>query len=85
MEKLKREATEGGELTDQPCPICGLPRSRRSDYVRCQPCGLNWLEGEPLNQNPKNYRWQQFLSVLRQDTTRAAGAKPASGIEASNA
>lgn len=46
MEKLRREAKEGGELVDLPCPFCQMPRSQRSDYIRCQPCGVNWLAGE---------------------------------------
>ena len=53
MEKLKREITHGGELTDSPCPMCGLPRSQRSDYIRCSPCGMNWLEGEDLTKDPR--------------------------------
>lgn len=52
MEMLKREITEGGELKELPCPICLKPRSQRSDYIRCSPCGLNWLEGEDLSKSP---------------------------------
>lgn len=51
--KLKQESISGGELTSLPCPFCGKPRSQRSDYIRCTPCGMNWLQGEDLDRNPK--------------------------------
>ncbi len=51
-EKITRENREGGELTDLLCPFCKKPRSLRSDYIRCQPCGLNWLPGEDYSKNP---------------------------------
>lgn len=28
------------------CPFCGKPRVARSDYLRCNPCGVNWLDEE---------------------------------------
>jgi uncharacterized Zn finger protein (UPF0148 family) len=39
------------------CPLCGRPRVQRSDYIRCNPCGKNWLQEEMdlpnyLNRNP---------------------------------
>lgn len=34
------------------CPFCGLSRSLRSDYVRCNPCGRNWWIGTDLSRNP---------------------------------
>lgn len=73
MESLQREAREGGELKDLPCPFCGKPRSQRSDYVRCQSCGVNWLQDEMslpnyLNRNP---------SAARSEAARTeTGTKP---------
>lgn len=32
--------------TEPPCPFCGNPRVGRSDYLRCNPCGVNWLNEE---------------------------------------
>jgi hypothetical protein len=32
--------------TLSPCPFCRKPRVQRSDYVRCNPCGINWLDEE---------------------------------------
>jgi hypothetical protein len=47
--------TEQG--TEEPCPFCQMPRVRRSDYIRCNPCATNWLDSERnlpnyLNRNP---------------------------------
>ena len=74
MEKLKREIVEGGELKELPCPFCQKPRSQRSDYIRCSPCGVNWLQSEIhlpnyLNRNP---------SACRSEAARmtAGGTKP---------
>lgn len=57
-------ATEQG--TEPDCPFCGTPRVRRSDYIRCNPCGVNWLDEERdlkdskgrsyLNSNPASAR-----------------------------
>jgi hypothetical protein len=32
--------------TEPMCPFCGNPRVRRNDYIRCNPCGTNWLDEE---------------------------------------
>jgi len=32
--------------TEPPCPLCQRPRVKRSDYIRCNRCGLNWTNGE---------------------------------------
>ncbi len=71
MEKLKREIEVGGELKDLPCPFCNKPRSQRSDYVRCSPCGLNWLDGEDLQKNPLLSR-EPYLSGARNRATAAS-------------
>jgi hypothetical protein len=41
-----------------PCPICLRPRVQRSDYVRCNPCGLNWLKGDDMDRSPRASRAQ---------------------------
>ena len=51
-EQVQKETQEGGTLRDLPCPFCKKPRSLRSDYVRCQPCGINWWAGTDLTRNP---------------------------------
>jgi len=51
---LKREIEEGG--TEAPCPFCQIPRMKRSDYIRCCKCGVNWLKGEDLTKDPRMSR-----------------------------
>jgi hypothetical protein len=60
MAKLSREAKEGGELKELPCPLCGRPRSQRSEYVRCTPCATNWMDGEDLGKDPRIDRFNQI-------------------------
>jgi len=45
-ERVQREAREGGELVDLPCPFCKRPRSQRSTCIRCTLCATNWLQEE---------------------------------------
>jgi hypothetical protein len=58
----------GGE---SPCPFCRVPRVRRSDYIRCCHCMVNWLDGEGLEKDPRIERFNKFLA-----DTRAASTKP---------
>lgn len=51
-EKIALENKQGGELKDKRCPFCGKPRSQRSFYVRCQPCGINWVGDADLDKHP---------------------------------
>ena len=55
LEKFAKERAaamrEVGTLA--PCPKCSTPRVQRSDYIRCNTCGLNWLDGEDLNSDPR--------------------------------
>lgn len=39
--------------TMPPCPMCQRPRVQRSDYVRCNPCGMNWLNGEDITRDAR--------------------------------
>ena len=32
--------------TEPDCPFCLKPRVSRSDYIRCNGCGVNWLDSE---------------------------------------
>ena len=56
---LRREIEKGG--TETPCPRCQLPRVRRSDYIRCCACALNWMDGENLDKDPRQQRMNRFL------------------------
>lgn len=69
MEKLRKEIREGGELKDLPCPMCQKPRSQRSDYLRCSPCGVNWLQGEDITRHPLVSREPYLSSAKNRDTS----------------
>jgi ribosomal protein L37AE/L43A len=58
--------------TEPPCPFCKRPRVIRSDYVRCNPCGLNWSEGQDRSKDPRPERIRDTKSAAT-DT----GATPA--------
>lgn len=32
--------------TEAKCPFCHKARVRRSSYIRCLPCGINWSDEE---------------------------------------
>jgi hypothetical protein len=52
QEQLRQDRL--GEVgTEPPFPSCGRARVKRSDYTRCNPCGLNWLKGEDLTRDPR--------------------------------
>lgn len=58
--KIREEIEDGG--TESPCPFCRLPRCRRSDYLRCARCGVNWMNGEALDKDPRIERLNKFLA-----------------------
>jgi len=33
-------------------PFCGRPRVKRSSYIRCNPCGMNWSDGQDIFKHP---------------------------------
>ena len=75
-EQLAREVG-----TESPCPFCGEPRVRRSDYIRCNLDGINWLDEERhlpdyLNRNPAAAR-----SAASMATTPRSAATSAEGVE----
>ena len=74
--QVMRETKLGGTLTDLPCPFCGKPRSLRSEYVRCQPCGANWWDGTDLTRNP-HAKPSPSGKILRMDEVRGSSADPA--------
>lgn len=53
-----RKAEEGVE---PPCPLCQRSRVTRSDYIRCNPCGVNWLDGEDISKDPRIERKRAWL------------------------
>ena len=58
--------------TEPLCPFCHKPRVSRSDYIRCNPCGVNWLAEEMslpnyLNMDPR---------VARKEAARTGNSTP---------
>ena len=45
-QELNRQERLNEVGTEPPCPFCQRPRMARSDYVRCNLCGINWLNEE---------------------------------------
>jgi predicted RNA-binding Zn-ribbon protein involved in translation (DUF1610 family) len=45
-QEAMRQAAMNEPGTEPPCPFCGRARVLRSDYIRCLPCGINWLSEE---------------------------------------
>ena len=69
--------------TEPPCPWCKSPRVARSDYIRCNRCGVNWLNEEMhlpryLDRDPRVVRSEAALTTTgtkpTADTSKA-GAK----------
>lgn len=58
--------------TEMPCPFCNRPRVKRSDYIRCNPCGTNWLEGEDITQDPRKSRRTRATASTEQETSGTA-------------
>lgn len=61
--------------TEPPCPWCKRPRVSRSDYIRCNLCGVNWLNEEMhlpnyLNSDPRVAR--QAVALMGRGTPRTA-------------
>jgi ribosomal protein L37AE/L43A len=49
---MTREQRLGELGSEPPCPQCGKPRVSRSSYIRCNPCGMNWGEGQDIFKHP---------------------------------
>ncbi len=60
--QLEKENSVGGELAAHPCPFCRRPRAQRSTYIRCNPCGINWFNGEDYYKDPKIDRFSKVLA-----------------------
>ena len=63
-----RELKSGG--SEAPCPMCGLPRVKRTEYTRCVRCGVNWLTGEALDQDPRTERMRKLVENARANASQ---------------
>ena len=74
--------------TEPPCPFCQRPRVLRSSYIRCNPCGINWLVEEMhlrdyLNLDPRVCRSESVRmanSALITAAQPKEGADPSAGV-----
>lgn len=78
-----RQAAMDEPGTEPPCPFCGRQRVNRPSYIRCNPCGVNWLNEEMnlpdyLNLDPRvsRQRAARTGSATRPTAdTKTAGAE----------
>lgn len=59
--------------TEPDCPFCGNPRVERTSYIRCNPCGVNWLNEE---MHLPNYLSRDPRVARREAALMASGTKP---------
>lgn len=59
--------------TEPQCPFCQNPRVERTSYIRCNPCGVNWLNEE---MHLPDYLARDPRVVLREAALMASGTKP---------
>jgi uncharacterized Zn finger protein (UPF0148 family) len=64
---LHMEIAKGGDQL--PCPFCKLPRVKRNSYIRCARCGINWLEGEALDKDPRAARQRKLIEDMAATAT----------------
>lgn len=83
----QQEANRQGQLnevgTEPPCSFCRKPRVKRSDYIRCGLCGVNWLDGEMhlpgyLDRDPRVVRSEAARTVSE---TRPTAGMSGAGAE----
>ncbi len=68
------------------CPYCQRPRVQRSTYIRCNPCGINWLDEEMhlpnyLNLDPRVARGRQRQSAGMATKTDSSAEHTTGGVE----
>jgi hypothetical protein len=66
-QELNRQERLNEVGTEPPCPLCQRPRVSRTDYIRCNRCGINWLAEEMnlpdyLNLDPRVSRQRAALT-----------------------
>jgi len=59
--------------TEPMCPFCGALRVGRNDYIRCNPCGVNWLNEE---MHLPNYLERDPRVARREVVLMASATKP---------
>lgn len=70
---LTREERINEAGTEPACLFCQRPRVSRSDYIRCNHCGVNWLNEE---MHLENYLFSDPRVRRREAARTAGGIKP---------
>lgn len=81
LEEAERERERQKRLnevgTELPCPFCGIPRVKRSTYIRCMREGLNWGKEDDLDRDPRGQDYQRMKAMRSSETAPDGGAQPA--------
>ena len=83
QQEAMRQASRNEQGAEPPCPWCKKPRVLRSNHIRCNGCGVNWLAEEMhlpnyLNLDPRVARARDARtanSTSRTAEQSEAGAK----------
>jgi hypothetical protein len=80
---MTREERMNEVGTEPTCPFCQRPRVTRSDYIRCNRCGVNWLQSEMdlpnyLDRDPRVARKERALT---ESTAQPTAGLPAASVE----
>ena len=83
QQKANRQDRLNEVGTEEPCPFCHKPRVLRGDYVRCNPCGINWSAEEMhmpdyLNLDPRVARQR---AARMGSSTRPTAGRPGVDVE----
>ena len=78
QQEVERQARLNEVGTEPPCPFCQRARVARTTYIRCMRCGVNWMHGEQIDQDPRIERYAQNLQLIR--STQAGRSSGAAGV-----
>ncbi len=81
QEKMRQEAIDEPG-SEPPCPFCKRPRVSRSSYIRCNACGINWVDEEMglpdyLDLDPRVSRDRDRRARMGTETRPTAGTSAA--------
>lgn len=80
--KMSHEERINEVGTEPDCPFCQNPRVERSDYIRCNLCGANWLNEEMhlpnyLHSDPRVPRRE---AALMANVTKPTAERPKADV-----
>jgi hypothetical protein len=85
--EVLREQRRNEPGSESPCPFCKRPRVRRDvgRYVRCNPCGINWLDEENifpeyLDQDPTISRHARVMAEGMGSSVKSKGGSASTAV-----